>query len=54
MVRMAGRLSNPAIRFDCRKKVSGFSIQKAADGIVRAWREVAASAPEMALGKSFA
>ena len=54
IVRMAGRLSNPAIRFDCRKKVSGFSIQKAADGIVRAWREVAASAPEMALGKSFA
>jgi len=54
IARTAGRLSDPAIRFDCRKKVSAFSLLKAADGIARAWREVAASAPEMALGNSFA
>ena len=54
IVRTAGRLSGPGVRSDCRKKVSDFSVLKAADGIARAWREVANSAPEMALGNSFA
>jgi glycosyltransferase involved in cell wall biosynthesis len=54
IIRTAGRLSDTAARLDCRTKVSDFSILKAADGIARAWREVAASAPEMALRKSFA
>lgn len=54
IVRTANRLSNSAIRFECRKKVSGFSLHHAADGIARAWREVAASTPEMALGSALA
>jgi len=54
IVRTAGRLSGPGVRSDCRKKVSDFSVLNAADGIARAWREVANSAPEMALGNSFA
>lgn len=54
IVRTVSRLSDPAVRFDCRKKVSGFSLSSAAEGIARAWREVALSAPEMALGSSFA
>jgi glycosyltransferase involved in cell wall biosynthesis len=54
IVRTADRLSGPAVRSDCRKKVSDFSVLKAAAGIACAWREVAASAPEMALGNSFA
>jgi glycosyltransferase involved in cell wall biosynthesis len=53
IARTADRVSGPAIRSDCRKKVSDFSALKAADGIARAWREVAA-APEMALRNSFA
>jgi glycosyltransferase involved in cell wall biosynthesis len=42
--RMAGE---DRLRSNCRQKVSGFSLAKAADGIARAWREVAA-VPEMA------
>jgi glycosyltransferase involved in cell wall biosynthesis len=54
IVRMAGQLSDPGIRSNCRRKVNGFSIAKAADGIAQAWREVARCAPQMALGSSFA
>jgi glycosyltransferase involved in cell wall biosynthesis len=54
IVRTAGQLPDPAIRSNCRRKVNGFSLLKAADGIARAWREVARCAPEMALGSSFA
>jgi glycosyltransferase involved in cell wall biosynthesis len=42
--RMAGE---DRLRSNCRQKVSGFSLARAADGIARAWREVAA-VPEMA------
>jgi len=54
IVRTAGCLSDPGIRLDCRKKVGDFSLLNAAQGIARAWRDVAASAPEMTLGNSFA
>jgi glycosyltransferase involved in cell wall biosynthesis len=47
IVRTAGRRGDPELRSNCRKRVSGFSLGKAADGIARAWREVAA-VPEMA------
>jgi glycosyltransferase involved in cell wall biosynthesis len=54
IVRTAGQLTGPAMRLDCRRKVSGFSLLKAADGIARAWRDVATPAPEMVVGNSFA
>ncbi len=54
IVRTIGWLPDPAIRVNCRKKVGEFSLSRAAEGIARAWREVATSAPEMALGSTFA
>lgn len=47
IVRTTDLSSDPQLRSNCRKKVSSFSMARAAEGIARAWREVAA-VPEMA------